>query len=789
MAQRRATPRYVYKSLLLCATCLAAPLASFAQDDTAAAVADFTEVVVLGRGQPRQVQTIKAQKVLDYKVPGASPLKLVEQLPGVYFAGADPFGTYEYAATLYLRGFNQSQLGYTLDGVPLGDMSYSNHNGLHISRAIISENVNTVQLAQGASDVDAASTSNLGGSLRFSGRRAAADFGGDLSLSVGSDDYRRLFARVDTGEIGGSGMAATLSYADSFTQTWKGSGEQLSRQANLRVDRDFGDDHHVAFWVHGSQRRENDYLEQSREQLDRLGYHWNYLAPDYALAEQIADIANNRDDTGLGIVTNADAGMEYPGNIQSPDDSYYQGAGLRDDLIGAVTWDGQLNAATRFSLTAYGHANKGQGPWFTPYVPSPNATDPLATEDNSPLSFRGFSYNFTRVGALGGVTADLGTHKVSAGLWAEINNSKEAYNYYGLTRGQLTRDPLKFQENPFFTDDQYSFETKTVKFHVADLWRVSEVLTLQYGFKAQSVESRSYKLVDENAPVSPGDAGYVSGRISSEDAFLPQAGFVWRVQRDHEIFGAYGESIAAFAAQVDGIIANGDQAIVDDAIAKVKPERSRTTELGWRYKGQRLDTVLAAYAVRFDNRVLAFYADPTSPILVSDTIFRNVGSVRTVGIEAALNYRVSPSWTASASYTYNDSRYDSDVVEDTGQVSVYTRDKVVAGEPAELVKASLNYDDGARFANVSYAWQGSWYYTYENDNPVKGHDLVDLAAGYRFQEGSLKGTEITLNLSNLFDRRYISTFAGLVPNDPDGTAQVLFVGAPRSLFVTLSKTF
>ncbi|ESQ73980.1 hypothetical protein ABAC402_16575 [Asticcacaulis sp. AC402] len=771
------------------ATCLASPLTAFAQDAATVASEDTTEVIILGRGQPRQVQTIKAQKVLDYKVPGASPLKLAEQLPGVYFAGADPFGTYEYAATLYLRGFNQSQLGYTLDGVPLGDMSYSNHNGLHISRAIISENVNTVQLAQGASDVDAASTSNLGGSLRFSGRRAPEAFGADLSLSAGSDDYRRLFARVDTGEIAGSGVALSLSYADSFTHTWKGSGEQQSRQANLRLDRNFGDDHHVAFWLHGSQRRENDYLEQSREQIDRLGYDWNYLAPDFALAERIADVANNRDDTGLGIVTNAAAGTDYPGNIQSPDDSYYQGAGLRDDLIGAITWDGRLNPAVSFSVSAYGHANKGQGPWFTPYVPSPNATDPLATEDNSPLSFRGFSYNFTRAGAIGGLSAELGAHKLSTGLWVEINNSKEAYNYYGLTRGRLNRDSLEFQTNPFFTDDQYSFETKTVKFHVADLWRVSDVLTVQYGFKSQSVVSRSRKLIDENAPVGPGDAGYVAGKISSQDGFLPQAGFVWRVQRDHEVFGAYGESIAAFAAQVNGIIANGDQAIVDDAIAKVKPERSRTTELGWRYKGKQFDTVLAAYAVRFDNRVLAFYADPTSPILVSDTIYRNVGSVRTVGVEAAINYRLDSHWTASASYTYNDSRYDSDVVEDTGAVSVQTRDKVVAGEPSELVKASVNYDDGARFAGLSYALQGSWYYTYENDNPVKGHDLVDVTAGYRFQTGTLKGAEVTVNVSNLFDRRYLSTVAGLVPNDPDGTAQVLFVGAPRSVFITVSKAF
>ena len=42
-----------------------------------------------------------------------------------------------YLGFINIRGFNQNQLGFTLDGVPLGDMSYGNTNGLHISRAIL----------------------------------------------------------------------------------------------------------------------------------------------------------------------------------------------------------------------------------------------------------------------------------------------------------------------------------------------------------------------------------------------------------------------------------------------------------------------------------------------------------------------------------------------------------------------------------------------------------------------------------------------------------------------------
>ena len=123
--------------------------------DAAVDGGDVAEIVVLGQGQARQVQEIGAADIA-LEVAGISPLKAIDKLPGVNFQSADPFGTYEWSSRISIRGFSQQQLGFTLDGVPLGDMSYGNHNGLHISRAIISENVGRVEVAQGAGSLSAA---------------------------------------------------------------------------------------------------------------------------------------------------------------------------------------------------------------------------------------------------------------------------------------------------------------------------------------------------------------------------------------------------------------------------------------------------------------------------------------------------------------------------------------------------------------------------------------------------------------------------------------------------------
>src|SRR5918995_5914735 len=172
------------------------------------------EVIVLGRGETRQVQSITAQQI-EYLPPGTSPLKAIEKLPGVNFQSADPFGSYEWSTRITVRGFNQNRMGFTLDGVPLGDMTYGNHNGLHVSRAIPTELVDSVTLSQGTGSLATASTSNLGGAIQFFSAEPLSEFGVDLAQTFGTDDAARTFVRFDTGQLGDAGPMLMLTYADN----------------------------------------------------------------------------------------------------------------------------------------------------------------------------------------------------------------------------------------------------------------------------------------------------------------------------------------------------------------------------------------------------------------------------------------------------------------------------------------------------------------------------------------------------------------------------------------------
>ena len=153
--------------LLASVAAIATPVA--AQDTPAPAegeAGEDSEIVVFGRGETRQVQEL-SNKDLTILAPGTSPLKAIEKLPSVNFQSADPFGTYEWSQRVSIRGFNQNQLGFTLDGIPLGDGTYGNNNGLHISRAITSENIGVTRVSQGAGSIGTQATNNLGGTLEF----------------------------------------------------------------------------------------------------------------------------------------------------------------------------------------------------------------------------------------------------------------------------------------------------------------------------------------------------------------------------------------------------------------------------------------------------------------------------------------------------------------------------------------------------------------------------------------------------------------------------------------------
>ena len=756
---------------LACATPAMAQNAAANVGSDASAVVE--ELVVLGRGETRQVQSVDGQDILKI-TPGASPLKLVEKLPNVNLQTADPFGAYEWAARISIRSFNQSQLGFTLDDVPLGDMTYGNHNGLHISRAIIGENVGRVELAQGAGALETASSSNLGGALKYVSRDPAGEFGGVAAATGGENSTYRAFLRLESGELP-SGLRGYASYAFNTADKWKGVGKQRQHQFNIKAVQPVGEGA-LTGWLNWSKRRENDYQDLSLEMINRLGLGWDNISGDWPLAVRIAEIGNNRGETGVTPRFPA-LGTTYPAPIATVDDAYFDASGLRDDLLGAVSLAMPLGEAFDFKATAYGHKDEGQGLWYTPYVPSPNYGLAGATADNAPISIRTTEYDLKRYGLIAGGTFKVGGHAINAGVWYEDNDFNQARRYYALNRDVPQRDPLKMQKGAFRTDWEYDFTTTTWQFHIQDTWTVTEALAVNAGFKSLSVEN-------EAETVTGADK---TGKIKAKKSFLPQAGVRYDLTSDSQLFADYARNMRAFSSSGTSGPFSASQAGFLAVKDKLKPEISDTFEAGWRFHTGGFQSVVAAYYVTFKDRLFAVPVG--AGIIGNPSALSNVGGVTAKGVEAAASWSFATDWSLFASYAYNDSTFDDDTVDGNGIVVARTKDKTTPDTPKHLLKGELGYDNGAFFGRIAVSHLSKRFFNYENDRSVPSQTVADLSLGYRFSGSPwLEGLEAQVNVSNLFDEDYVSTInSNGFPLR--GDSQTLLAGSPRQVFATVRKSF
>ncbi len=749
-------------TVLLASTALL-PQAAFAAEVEAGSAGeadtDAAEIVVLGKGETKQVQEV-GQRDIAVLLPGTSPLKAIEKLPSVNIQSADAFGNYEWSTRVTIRSFNQNQLGFNFDGIPLGDMSYGNHNGLHISRVISPENIGSVRVTQGAGALGTQSTNNLGGTVETFSMDPLDRLGGQANATYGSDNTMRGFVRLNAGSA--EGLRGYVSYGYGSTDKYRGVGKQDQHMVNAKVVVPLGEAT-LDGWFSYSDRREQDYQDMSLDMLNRLGYSWDNIADNYALAIQLADIGNNRGDTGAPV-SNAAAGTVYPGQITSVDDAYFDAAGIRKDTVAAIGFKSPLGENLDLALRGYYHRNRGMGLWATPYVPSPNGV---------PMSMRTTEYKIDRTGLFGKVNWTAGINTLSVGGWFETNDFNQARRYYGFeSRTNPGRTFREFPTNPFFTQWEFDFNTETLQYFVEDRVDLGD-LKVNFGWKG-------FKVTNEATPVV--QASYPTGKIDVTDWFQPHFGLNLAMGDNAEVYASFTQATRSFASATTTGPFSTNQTGFDSIRNTLKPETSDTYEFGARYNNSVFNGVAGIYLVNFHDRLLAAASGPS--IVGSPSVLQNVGSVRSVGFEAAGDLKLGGGFGLFASYSYTDATYRDDVRNLSGTLLAAIKDKTVVDSPKHMLRGELTYDNGTLFGRVGANYMSKRYFTYTNDQSVPGRTVVDASIGYRLTDK----IELQLNATNLFDEQYLGTInSGGTGNS--GDRQTLLVAAPQQFFATVKVGF
>ncbi|MDY1548964.1 TonB-dependent receptor [Luteibacter sahnii] len=740
-------------------------------DDMPPKTQDLEAVSVIGQGETRQVQRIVPadQRVLP---PGTSPQKILNRMPGVSVQSNDAFGANEESQTITLRGFNTTRLGYTLDGLPLGDNAYGNYNGLNISRALIAENMATVELAEGIGALGTASTSNLGGAIQYFSSDPAKTFGGKVAQTIGSDHNRRTYARIDTGDYKGFSMYLSGVHADAdmWARPKSSTGTQ---QFNGKAVYEFGDGNRITGFADTSRTSQADYAYLSKSGLQRgLGWDWNLYAPDWQRALAAAYCSPTYTKGGV-----KDPRCAFSGGVDNVDDAYYQSRALRRDDLYYLAGDVTVADGATLHTQVYHHENGGQGHWW-----SPGQRSYPGTPQELPISIRSTNYTINRDGAIASLAWDLGAHHLEGGVWYEHNDHHVERNFYYIT-GPVSDDRyLQDPDRRLFAQD-YVITTRQA--YVQDTFQtMDDHLTVDVGVKSPHTTMTAREAPGVESPMA-------NGTLNASKSLLPQAGVAFQVAPGQEFFLSYAKNIAAFQGGGAGGPLLVSQSAFDGTKANLRPEASRTIDGGFRSVGQGYEASVALYDVKFNNRLLSLNPCPsiqqgTRP--ECNTAFVNVGSVSSQGAEFTFIWKPFHGFQWYNSASFNRSTYDDNYIAN-GQV-VPVKDKTTVDTPKRLFASEISYTYGRWSASLRGKYTGKRYYTYTNDQSVAGATSFDLGAAYDFgQVGQLKALTLALNVTNLTDHRYATNLTAFGATDPQGRSLAFHASAPRQSFLTLSADF
>ncbi len=802
------------RALLLVATALGSLAARGVSVAQTAPAATTTEVVVTAAKTTRSAVVlggVEMQKIL----PGINPLKAIETLPGVLFETADPWGNNEQNESIFVHGFSTQQLGYTMDGVPLGDQQYGNYNGLSASRAVTSENVSKVVLSSGAGALGVASTSNLGGAIETFSSDPKHQFGGTAEQVLGSYATTRSFLRIDSGDSPYG--ALYVSYLHQDARAWDFHGHQRGDQVNAKY---VHEDAHGKLTLYGdwSQKVEpnEDATSFGNQQTAAAAGFTPYTRPfQYPnLGQEIASL-------------NTTASTGTPPAAQGNNFSNYFSAAQRRDALTYIKYDYNVAPGLTWSNQAYYHNQYGRGivagptnqaglpALFATYFPSlivGGSSTSVGSLQNianlfggTGLEVRTTEYHINREGLLSNVNWQLGQHNIEAGLWYEHNESGQHRVWYPFSKANNDLTPYDIPSGAsVLTQDAVNFKTDDVQIHLQDQWRILPTVLLQAGFKSSLQTASNDVLVQQkNLPTVAVPVHFPTGSITTNEGFLPQFGAVWDVTDHEQLFANIQKNLRQFIPYSQGgnfygtaPWSLGTQAAFDLFKQTVSPETSWTYEGGVRTHRNvdlgfltSIEGQASYYHVDFSNRILN--VAPYNFINPAPSILVNVGGVTTDGVDIAGTLNFGSHVHFYDAVSYNKSTYDSNYnsgISNGVAVVVATGGKVVPGTPDWLNKTILSANFGPFEAQVNGDYIGKRFATYLNDLSVKSTFVVGLEGSYVFNSLPVTwvhSAKLSVNVTNLADTRGVST---LVTTSASGGYQAYPI-APRMAFVTLTAGF
>ena len=140
--------------------------------------------------------------------PTQSTFQMLKLTPGANAASSDPFGMQYGGGGFSVRGLDSSQIGLGYEGIPV---TSSYNSQVNPSEWADTENQEQIRLEQGSPDISTPTVNASGGVVFIQTRDPSHHFHVTADATGGSYSMARGFMRVDTGDLGRSGVRMFMS--------------------------------------------------------------------------------------------------------------------------------------------------------------------------------------------------------------------------------------------------------------------------------------------------------------------------------------------------------------------------------------------------------------------------------------------------------------------------------------------------------------------------------------------------------------------------------------------------
>lgn len=731
--------------------------------------------LAIGVGEASNTVAVTREELLS--APGGiSGLKMLETLPGFNVQTDGALGLYEFGNSVTVRAFNLQQIGFVLDGVPMGRSDA--FGGSPIFRYVDNENLGSVVASPGAGDVSLPSYASLGPIVSYNSVLPSEEMGGMAAVTIGDDNLQRTFVKLETGKIGGFSAYISRSKVDS--DLWRGAGTIDREHIEGKLRYDFAND---AFLQAGYVS--NNFFDYDSPSFNRATYR--NVGRDFGYEGAISDSCISPagpvyDFNGDNVIDGSDFVPVFTG--ASCLNYYEDRINIRDDVLYSAQAGLPIGESINLTATAYYEDKDGYGVSPDGYSNTLGIYNRQLAAGLDVVHPRGVQYGLSGVGGIrkgvtGGASWEIANHTLELGGWIEDEDYHRTQLRLNKTGGSADGDVI-WDEVAYYRRD-YTSVRETTQIYAKDTIRLmDERLAVELGVKMLSIDYALDGFRDFNDYELFGPQ---SVRAKYESDPLPMVGAVYDVNGTDQIFASYSQNYA---------LPRGADDIFSTAVSFEAPapeaEESQNYEIGYRTNRPTFNGALSLFYTSFENRlVTGNVIDPAT--LQPEAFYINAGGTTAYGFELSgvwkphfLNEQVY----ADANLTYNHAELDDGFgVNPAGSLLADSPEWLFTGgvtwEPTEWLVANISTKyTGERYADFA---EGA----FQADNVMESYFLwsgyVDLGGPNNF--GLPENISLRFNVDNIFDE---DTLAFTFTTTGTGAASYRPLN-PRTAQVTLTARF